>query len=96
MKREEKNKNNRVIFSITIDDVNAIAKQLIGRNLTEKELAAFEREFKKNDYLDWQAAVQATITEAISDGVIEDISKLKVYDILDEEDDDYEEIIVYR
>lgn len=96
MKREEKNRNNRVIFSITIDDVNAIAKQLIGRNLTEKELVAFEREFKKNDYLDWQGAIQATITEAISDGVIEDISKLKVYEILDEEDDDYEEIIVYR
>ncbi len=93
---KNKDKKNRPIFSITVNDVNSIARQMIGRNLTNEELSAFEKGFKITDYLDWQGAIETIISEVISDAIIEDTSKLNLYDRLDEEDDDYEEIIIYR
>ena len=92
----KKNNIDRILFAVTISDVQMVAKQILGRQLKPNELTAFEQELSKNHEFDWQAPVQNAIREVINDYILEDTSKLDIYSILDEEDDDYEEHLVYR
>ncbi len=57
------NDNNKIIYSINIEDVQKVAKQELDRELTDKELKLVEN--KIGDYIDWYGAIELSINDAI-------------------------------
>lgn len=54
----------KIIYSINIEDVQNVAEEELGRELTEKELEIVED--KLGDYIDWYSAIDNTIRNEIS------------------------------
>ncbi|MDH5769117.1 MAG: hypothetical protein OEZ31_09190, partial [Nitrospirota bacterium] len=50
-------------YSINIEDVQNVAEEELGRELTEKELKIVED--KVGDYIDWYSAIDFTIQNEI-------------------------------
>ncbi|RKY52048.1 MAG: hypothetical protein DRP89_08275 [Candidatus Neomarinimicrobiota bacterium] len=59
------NDNNKIIYSINIEDVQNVAKQELHRLLTDKELKLVED--KIGDYINWYDAVAILIGNIIKD-----------------------------
>ena len=59
------NDNNKIIYSINIEDVQNVAKQELHRLLTDKELKLVED--KIGDYMNWYDAVAILIGNIITD-----------------------------
>ena len=53
----------KIIYSINIEDVQNVAEQEIGRQLTEKELKVIENRI--GNYIDWYEALNSIITDNI-------------------------------
>jgi len=53
----------RIIYSLNIEDVQTVAEEEIGRELSEKELEIVED--KLGDYIDWYSAIDFTIQNEI-------------------------------
>jgi len=53
----------RIIYSLNIEDVQNVAEEELGRELTEKELKIVED--KVGDYIDWYSAIDMTIQNEI-------------------------------
>jgi hypothetical protein len=53
----------KIIYSINIEDVQNVAEEELGRELTEKELKIVED--KVGDYIDWYGAIDMTIQNEI-------------------------------
>ena len=51
--------NDRIIYSINVKDIQAVAIEEIRRQLTTDEIKKVER--KIGDYIDWYGAVEMTI-----------------------------------
>ena len=50
-----KNKNNRIIYSLNVIDVQEVAKEVLERKLTKKEIDLVERTVP--GYIDWIQAI---------------------------------------
>jgi hypothetical protein len=55
----------KIIYSINIEDVQNVAEEEFGRELSEKELKIIED--KIGDYIDWYNAIDAAIQNEILD-----------------------------
>lgn len=53
----------KIVYSLNIEDVQNVAEEELGRELTEKELKIVED--KVGDYIDWYSAIDMTIQNEI-------------------------------
>jgi hypothetical protein len=53
----------KIIYSINIEDVQNVAEEEFGRELSEKELEIIED--KLGDYIDWYSTIDAAIQNEI-------------------------------
>jgi hypothetical protein len=53
--------NNKIIYSINIEDVHNVAKEKLSRKLSQKELKIIED--KLGDYIDWYQAIDFCIND---------------------------------
>jgi hypothetical protein len=53
--------NNRIIYSIDIEDIQNLAEQELVRELTNKEIPFIEQ--RLGDYFDWYGAIASAINE---------------------------------
>ena len=58
-------RKDKIIYSINVADVQEVAQELLGRNLTDSELKIVEN--KIGDGLDWCGAIEAVISQHIED-----------------------------
>lgn len=56
--------NDRIVYSINVDDIQEVAKQVLERNLTKEEVILVEESM--GDYLDWFQAIENSILERIT------------------------------
>ena len=56
-------KPSKIIYSLNIEDVQNVAEEEFGRELTKKELKIVED--KVGDYIDWYSAIDMTIQNEI-------------------------------
>ena len=56
--------NNRIVYSINVDDIQKVAQQVLERNLTKGEIILVEESI--GDYLDWFQAIENSILERIT------------------------------
>ncbi len=56
-------KRNRIIYSITIEDLQTVAEQELERELTDEEIKNVEKCL--GDYIDWYGAITSTLNEVI-------------------------------
>ncbi|HBU06154.1 MAG: hypothetical protein A3J81_03295 [Nitrospirae bacterium RIFOXYB2_FULL_43_5] len=54
----------RVIYSLSIEDVQNVAEEELGRRASKKELKIIED--KVGDYIDWHEAISLSLNDAIS------------------------------
>ena len=54
-------KEDKIIYSINIEDVQTVAKQELNRKLSDDELKIVE--MKLGDYINWYEAINTTINE---------------------------------
>lgn len=57
--------NDRIVYSINVEDIQEVADQILGRDLTTNELALVEDSI--GDYLDWAQAIESAIQKNISE-----------------------------
>ena len=53
--------NDRIVYSINVDDIQEVACQVLERDLTKEELILVENSV--GDYLDWFQAIENSILE---------------------------------
>jgi hypothetical protein len=56
--------NDRIVYSINVDDIQEVAQQILERDLTKKEVILVEESI--GDHLDWFQAVENSILEHIT------------------------------
>ena len=56
-----------ILYSINVQDVQAIAEQELGRKLTGAEIGLVED--KLGDYIDWQSAIEGALNDTIANKV---------------------------
>ena len=54
----------RVIYSLSIEDVQNVAEEELGRRASKKELKIIED--KVGDYIDWHEAISRSLNDAVS------------------------------
>lgn len=59
--------NERIVYSLNISDIQEVAKQVLERDLTKKEIALVERSI--GDYIDWVQAIENAIREHVNEQV---------------------------
>jgi hypothetical protein len=57
-------KPSKIIYSLNIEDVQNVAEEELGRELTKKELKIVED--KVGDYIDWHEAISLALNDAVS------------------------------
>lgn len=57
----KKDKNDRIIYSINVIDIQDVANQVLERDLTKEEIALVEESV--GGYLDWFQAIEISIHE---------------------------------
>ena len=55
----KKDKNDRIIYSLNVIDIQDVAKQVLKRRLTKKEIALVEESV--GNYIDWFQAIENSI-----------------------------------
>ena len=50
---------NKIIYSINIEDIQTVANEELGRELTDSEIELVER--KIGDFIDWHEAINSAI-----------------------------------
>jgi hypothetical protein len=58
-----KEKNDIIIYSLNVIDIQEVAKDVLERKLTKKEIALVEESV--GDYIDWFQAIENSIREHI-------------------------------
>jgi len=51
--------NDRIVYSINVSDIQEVAKQVLDRDLTTKEVILVEKSI--GDYVDWFQAIENSI-----------------------------------
>ena len=57
--------NERIVYSININDIQEVSKQVLERNLTKEEIALVEDSV--GDYIDWSQAIENAIREHVNE-----------------------------
>ncbi len=57
--------NDKIIYSINVEDIQEVAHQVLERDLTKKEI--FLVETSVGDYLDWFQAIENSILEHVKE-----------------------------
>lgn len=57
------NDNDRIIYSISVGDIQEVADQVLDRTLTKQEVASVEGSI--GDYLDWFQAIESSIHKCV-------------------------------
>jgi len=55
--------SNKIIYSINIADIQAVAQEELGRKLTGEEIELVSR--KVGDYVGWYEAIQCAISDEV-------------------------------
>ncbi|MDQ1266355.1 MAG: hypothetical protein QG635_1507 [Bacteroidota bacterium] len=71
----------RIIFYITVRDLQIVARDNFGRELSEKEIEIVEKLLQTGTYIEWYTPLETAVRNAIK--------KEKVYDEFDEFIDDF-------
>jgi len=58
-------KNDKIIYSINIEDVQNVANEKLNRNLNEDELKLVGN--KLGDYIDWFGAISDSVSDVIGE-----------------------------
>lgn len=56
-------RKDKIIYSVNVADVQEVAKEVLGRKLTDRELKVIEDRI--GDGLDWFGAIESAISEYI-------------------------------
>lgn len=56
-------KSDRIIYSLNVEDIQNVARQTLGRELTEKEILLVEEAI--GDHIDWFDAIELAINKHI-------------------------------
>jgi len=56
-------KNDTILYSINVEDVQTVAEEELGRKLTNAEIASVED--KLGDYIDWHTAVENAVNDSV-------------------------------
>jgi hypothetical protein len=62
--------NEKIIYHLTVEDLQTVANDSLNRNLTETEIKILEA--KIGDYMDWYGAIQLAIRQNISYNGLDD------------------------
>lgn len=57
-------KPSKIIYSLNIEDVQNVAEEELGRQISKKELKIVED--KVGDYIDWHEAISLALNDAVS------------------------------
>jgi nucleoside-triphosphatase THEP1 len=57
--------NDRIVYSINVDDIQEVAQQVLERALTKKEVVMVGKSI--GDYLDWFQAIENSIRKQINE-----------------------------
>jgi len=57
--------NNRIVYSISVGDIQEVAKQVLERDLTEKEVILVEESV--GDYIDWFQAIENALRKHVTE-----------------------------
>ena len=55
---------NRIVYSLNVEDLQTIADQDLGRELSEKEIQKVEN--RVGDYISWDEAISASIIDVVT------------------------------
>lgn len=86
-------KNSNVIYSITVEDLQSVAKDIIDRDLTTQELNLVSKELIEGSYIDWYSPVELAIREIVGfdgpdDYIVDDVYAEGIEDEFDEDFDE--------
>lgn len=56
-------KNDTILYSINVEDVQTVAEEELGRKLTNAEITSVEG--KLGDYIDWHKAVENAVINSV-------------------------------
>ncbi|MCX6260674.1 MAG: hypothetical protein NTY95_07540 [Bacteroidia bacterium] len=54
----------KIIYSINIEDIQNVAEEYLGRQVSKKDLKVIEK--KLGDYIDWHEAIVLAIDDAVT------------------------------
>jgi hypothetical protein len=57
--------NDRIVYSISVGDIQEVAKQVLERNLTKKEVILVEKSV--SDYIDWFQAIENALYKHVTE-----------------------------
>jgi hypothetical protein len=57
--------NDRIVYSINVSDIQEVAKQVLERDLTTKEVILVEKSI--GDYVDWFQAIENSIRTHVTE-----------------------------
>ena len=80
-------KKDRIVFAISTTDINEVAREVLGRHLTEREMMLVEREMGKGEVIDWLSPVESIIREQIEVIRPEKLELVRTIDDLYDDDD---------
>ncbi len=60
----KKDRNERIIYSINVGDIQEVANQVLERTLTKEEITLVEPSI--GDYIDWVQAIENSIREHVT------------------------------
>ena len=58
-------KNDRTVYSISVGDIQEVAKQVLERDLTKKEVLLVEESV--GDYIDWFQAIENALRKHVTE-----------------------------
>jgi len=61
MKRDD---NERIVYSINVNDIQEVANEVLDRDLTKKEIRLVENSI--GDYIDWFQAIEDSIHKHVT------------------------------
>ena len=61
----ENDSNDRIVYSISVGDIQEVAKQVLERDLTKKEIVLVEESV--GDYIDWFQAIENALRKHVTE-----------------------------
>ena len=61
----ENDSNDRTVYSISVGDIQEVAKQVLERDLTKKEVLLVEESV--GDYIDWFQAIENALRKHVTE-----------------------------